>query len=235
MPHKHVPLSRHKAHGPFFSMFALQKYQARTFDPSGLVSARVAAEMLGVTVSTLYRFTSKKLLNVALDADETGRRYFHLSEVKTLVKERNKLKQQYATTAEVASLCKVCMHSVGRWEEAGLLRSMTGYRADGLTHKLYLRRDIEKVYMEREAFKAKRVSKGKNSRFGRPSRRNWQLVESKVGPRIKQLVKKWSSKSQSEQISGRRLHRQLVNEGYCVGLNTIYVYLREFRQQAEAH
>jgi hypothetical protein len=101
-------------------------------------------------------------------------------------------------------------------------------------HKLYLRSDVENLYAEREAFKAKRVSEGKSARFGRPAGPNWQPVRKKVGPRIEQLVKKWSVKPKGQPISGQRLRRQLVKEGYRVGINTIYVCLRELRQQTHA-
>lgn len=230
----HRPTSRHKADGPFFSMFTLEKYKERNIDYCGLVSSTVAAEMLGVSVAILYRYIPKKLLQVVLDRG-VGWRYFRLDDVKRLIEERYNLKQQYVTTAEVASLCKVKDGSVHAWIEAGLLQPISGPRADGLVHNLYLRSDVEKLYAEREAFKAKRVSEGRSSRFGRPAGPNWQPVRNKVEPRIKQLVMKWSAKPNGMPISGQRLRRQLVREGYRVGINTIYVCLRELRQQADAH
>lgn len=60
--HRHVSPSRHKSDGPFFSMFTLEKYKSRTVDYSGLVSATVAAEMLGVSVVTLYGYITKSWL-----------------------------------------------------------------------------------------------------------------------------------------------------------------------------
>lgn len=234
MLHRHVSLSRHRADGPFFSVFTLEKYKARTGDYSGLVSATVAAEMLGVSAATLYRYIPKKLLHVAADYGEAGRRYFRLDEVKRLVEGRNELRQQYITSAEVASICKVSEHSVHSWVEAGLLQPLSGAGAAGFIHKLYLRSDVEKLYAEREAFKAKRLSEGRSSRFGRPAGPNWQPVRNKVGPRIEQLVKKWSSKPNGRPVSGQRLRRQLVKEGYRVGINTIYVCLRELRRQPDS-
>lgn len=235
MPHRHVPSSRHKSDGPFFSMFTLEKYKARTIDYSGLVSSTVAAEMLGVSVDILYRYIPKKLLHLAVDYSEASRRYFRLDEVKRLVERRNELRQQCITTAEVASMCKVSKESVHAWVVAGLLQPISRARAAGFVHKLYLRSDIDKLYAEREAFKAKRLSEGRSSRFGRPAGPNWQPVRKKVGPRIEQLVKKWSAKPNRKPVSGQRLRRQLVKEGYRVGINTIYVCLRELRQQASPH
>jgi len=234
MRHRQVPTSRHKADGPFFSMFTLEKYKERKIDYSGLVSSTVAAEMLGVSVAILYRYIPKKLLQLALDRGK-GWRYFRLDDVKRLIEDRNNLKQQYVTTTEVASLCKVKEGSIHEWIDAGLLQPISGPRADGLAHNLYLRRDVEKLYAEREAYKAKCVSEGRSSRFGRPPGPNWQPVRSRVGPRIEQLVKKWSNKPNGQPVSGQRLRRQLVKEGYRVGINTIYVCLRELRQQTGTH
>lgn len=231
--HRHVPSSRHKADGPFFSMFTIEKYKARTVDYSGLVSFTVAAEMLGVSVATLYRYIPKKLLQVALDEGE-GRRYSRLKDVERFIEDRNNLRQQYITTAEVASICKVSKNSVNAWVGAGLLKPVSGPRTDGLVHRLYLRSDVEKLYAEREAFKVKRVSEGRSSRFGRLAGPNRQPVRNKVGSRIEQLVKKWTVKPKGQPISGQRIHHQLVKEGYRVGINTIYVCLRELRQQTHA-
>jgi DNA-binding transcriptional MerR regulator len=186
--HRHASSSRYKANGPFFSTFTLEKYKDRKIDYSGLVSSTVAAEMLSVSVAILYRYIPKKLLQVALDVGE-GRRCFRLDDVKRLIEDRNRLKQQYVTTAEVATLCKVKKESVHAWVGAGLLQPISGPRADGLVHNLYLLSDIENLYAEREAYKAKQLSEGRSSRFGRPAGLNRQPVRNKVYPRIEQLVK----------------------------------------------
>jgi len=233
LPHRHIPSTRHKTNGPFFSLFTLEQYSARTIDFSGLVSATVAARMLGVSVSNLYRYIPKKLLHVAVDYDQAGRRYFRLDEVKGLVERRSELSQQCITTAGVASICKVSNHSVHSWVEAGLLQTISVGRADGLVHKLYLRSDVENLYAAREAYKADRVSQGRSARFGRPPGPSWRPVRSKVEPRIRQLVKKWSENGKP--VSGQRLRRQLVKEGYRVGINTIYICLRELRRQVGFH
>ena len=93
-----------------------------------------------------------------------------------------------------------------------------------------MRSDVEKLHAEREAFKAKRVSEGRSSRFGRPAGPNWQPVRNKIGPRIEQMVNKWSIKPNGKPVTGQRVHCQLLKEGYRVGINTIYVCLRELRQ-----
>jgi hypothetical protein len=115
---------------------------------------------------------------------------------------------------------------------AGVLYPVSGPDVDGFGLNLYLRSDVEKLHSERDAFKAKRVSDGGTSRFGRPCGPNQKPVRNQVSPRIEQLVKQWSATSEGQPISGGRIHRQLVQEGYRVGINTVYVCLRELRQQA---
>jgi transposase len=56
-----------------------------------------------------------------------------------------------------------------------------------------------------------------------------------VAPRIEELLTEWRDRTTPKQrITGTRIHRQLVEEGYEVGLTTVRDYLREKRRrQAE--
>lgn len=60
-------------------------------------------------------------------------------------------------------------------------------------------------------------------------------VKEMVAPRIDQLLDEWRPRTTDKQrITGSRIHRQLVEEGYEVGITTVRDYLREKRrQQAE--
>jgi transposase len=60
-------------------------------------------------------------------------------------------------------------------------------------------------------------------------------VKEMVTPRIDQLLEEWRHRTTHKQrITGTRIHRQLVEEGYQVGITTVRDYLREKRrQQAE--
>jgi transposase len=57
-------------------------------------------------------------------------------------------------------------------------------------------------------------------------------VLEKVAPRIDKLLEEWGPRTTAKQrITGSRLHRQLVEEGYEVGVTTVREYLREKRRQ----
>src|SRR5215216_7467139 len=53
-----------------------------------------------------------------------------------------------------------------------------------------------------------------------------------VAPRIEEILVEWRERTTAKQrITGTRIHRQLVEEGYEVGLTTVRDYLREKRRQ----
>lgn len=68
----------------------------------------------------------------------------------------------------------------------------------------------------------RRVEKGPRSR----------PVLEEVAPRLAELVEAWSSRTTAKQrITGSRLHRQLVDEGFEVGVTTVRSWWREWRRQ----
>jgi transposase len=57
-------------------------------------------------------------------------------------------------------------------------------------------------------------------------------VKEMVVPRIEQILQEWRHRTTHKQrITGTRIHRQLVEEGYKVGITTVRDYLREKRRQ----
>jgi transposase len=57
-------------------------------------------------------------------------------------------------------------------------------------------------------------------------------VLEKVAPRIDVLLEQWGPRTtQKQRLTGSRIHRQLVEEGYRVGITTVRDYLRERRRQ----
>jgi transposase len=53
-----------------------------------------------------------------------------------------------------------------------------------------------------------------------------------VAPRIEEILSEWSARTtQKQRITGTRVHRQLVEEGYEVGITTVRDYLREKRRK----
>jgi transposase len=60
------------------------------------------------------------------------------------------------------------------------------------------------------------------------SRPVWEAV----GKRLEELLREWSGRTTAKQrLTGTRLHRQLVSEGYEVGETTVRRYVREKRRQ----
>ncbi len=59
-------------------------------------------------------------------------------------------------------------------------------------------------------------------------------VTQTVAPRIEELLEEWQGRTTPKQrITGTRIHRQLVEEGYEVGITTVRDYLRERRRKRQ--
>src|SRR5918992_425756 len=53
-----------------------------------------------------------------------------------------------------------------------------------------------------------------------------------VAPRIEEILSEWTERTTSKQrLTGTRIHKQLVEEGYEVGITTVRDYLRERRRK----
>ncbi len=66
----------------------------------------------------------------------------------------------------------------------------------------------------------------------RQERRRSSPVMDRVRPRLEQLLEEWAPRTTDKQrITGRRLHRQLREEGYEVGLTLVLAELREWRRR----
>ena len=58
-------------------------------------------------------------------------------------------------------------------------------------------------------------------------------VLERVRERMEALLEQWSLRTTAKQrVTGTRLHRQLVEEGFSVGVTTVRSFLRERRRQA---
>jgi len=65
----------------------------------------------------------------------------------------------------------------------------------------------------------------------RKAQRGRPVLE-KVRPRLDELLEEWSQRTTPKQrVTGSRLHRQLREEGYEVGLSTVRAYFREHRRR----
>lgn len=59
-------------------------------------------------------------------------------------------------------------------------------------------------------------------------------VSSQVVPRLEKLLEEWESRTTKKQrITGRRLYRELIGEGFQVGYTTVREYFREYRRRRQ--
>jgi transposase len=66
-----------------------------------------------------------------------------------------------------------------------------------------------------------------------PGQRARRVLE-RVIPRLKELLEEWTKRTTRKQrLTGTRLHRQLVEEGFEVGITTVRRYFREWKRQRQ--
>jgi hypothetical protein len=215
-----------------FSANTIEKCKRRATSCKSVVSFLAAAKMLGSGPDTFYRrYVRTGRLQAVMTGNQRSEYYFSLGDVETVVR----LKEQTITASEAAAICKVNISCINKLTVDGELNPISGPNVDGFGHNLYLQPDVERLHAYREAFKEKRNSQGRTSRFGRLTGQQRSPVLERIRPRVSRLCRQWNAKSRERRISGQRIHRQLIKEGYQVGINTVYVCLRELRQQASSH
>ena len=63
-------------------------------------------------------------------------------------------------------------------------------------------------------------------------RRRW--VTERMAPRLEELLSRWSRRTTAKQrLTATRLHRQLLEDGYEVGVTTVRSYVREWKRQRQ--
>lgn len=229
-PHKNFLFKKAPYNELRFSGITISKYRRRRIARYiGLVSAQATADMLGMSESNLFgTYVYKGRLKPVFPNRKQRPSYFRRKDVDALVE----LRKRTVSTLEAAVILGVNLTCIHKLKDSGVLRPVLGPDVNGFGLNLYLRDDVEKLRTEREAYKAKRISEGGTSRFGRPAGPRRSPVQERVRPRISQLVMHWGVKPHGQRISGQRVHSQLVKEGYQVGINTVYVCLRELNRQA---
>jgi hypothetical protein len=65
---------------------------------------------------------------------------------------------------------------------------------------------------------------GGSARFGRAAGPQLKPVMEAIASRVNQVTSK--AQAEGRRFSGISIHRQLLEEGYTVGVNSVYVYLR---------
>lgn len=214
-----------------FSSYSIKCLIGKVHLFDGLVSTEVAAKLLGKSTSNLSQYyVQTGRLKIACTKDKRMH-LFKKRDIEMLVKSKNEQSSKTVLSRDVAKILGVGTTTIKRLIESGLLKLFSGPTIDGSAVNRYLRRDVERLHADREAFKAHRLLQGMTSRFGRPPGRSNCPVQDVIGPRIEQLIKKWSCQSPDKKTSGTRLHRQLLKEGYKVAIDTVYKYLGNKRKR----
>lgn len=226
-PHCNPPKSGRDNDELYFSLYLIEKYMDKIESLEGLITSRIAASMLGISESNFNEYYVKKgPLQIAI-AHRNYRNYFRRADIEKLVKERDDFRRRTMPSNEAAALLEVNVSCIHKLTSDGLLKPVSGPCVDSSSRSRFLRRDVEQLKLKRQKFKSQSVADGKTTRYGRPGGPRSQPIQATIAPRIEQLSREWSLGNQTQRISGTRIHRQLIGEGYKVSVMTVYAYLRQ--------
>lgn len=194
----------------------------------GLVSTKVAAEMLGIAQSWfLMKYVYSGRLEVARREGRRGDYYFRKRDILSLEKMTPEQIARTCTSAEAAKICGVNITCIYKWTVGGLLKPVSGPNVDGAVNNRYLRADITSLHTKREAYKVEIRNKGGTGRCGWPRVPRPRPVRDVIGPRIDQLIGGSRQGTSRKQISGNKIYKQLVDEGFKLCPTTVYDYLND--------
>jgi len=218
----------------YFTRHRLAKFRGRIESYRGLLSTGVAARMLGRHPNNFKtKYVRTKRIESIQVADDK-RHYFRRKDVEGLIE----LERQLIQSPEVARILNVSPSQVFRCTVAGVLRPISGPHVDGYALNWFMRQDVEAIGKARRSFKQRRIKEGGSARYGTQAGPSVSPVLEKISKRIDELHTE--AKDLGRSLSGGKVHRQLVSEGYKVGMNSVYVYLRRYHsfgnsQGREAH
>jgi hypothetical protein len=228
-PHARLLNDGQKNDKYYFSINAVQKYKKNPVDRTDLMCFIKTVEMFALLPDNfINKYIKTGRLKPVLANGRRSDYFFRVKDVESLLE----MEKQIITRSDAAEILGVYESSVNKMIEAGLLKPISGPSIDGYGRNLFLRSDVEKVYAEREAYRTRQIREGKSSRYGQQPGSKASPVQDVIGPRIEQLIEEWHKQIPDQCITGERLHQQLIREGYRVGRNTVYVYLRQKHRQA---
>lgn len=217
-------LNKHKY---IFTLRTLNRYKSRVTGFEELVSIKIAAEMLGISQGWfLTKYVYSERLQVARREGGRGVYYFRKRDVLSLEKITLEQIEKTYTSAEAAKICGVNMTCIYKWTVSGLLRPISGPTVDGAVNNRYLCEDIEDLHAKREAYKAERRKAGGTGRCWLRVQR-LRPVRDVISQRVDQLIAESRQRTSGRPISGSRIYKQLVAEGFKLCSNTVYVYLND--------
>jgi len=216
----HVTKRRVHPQKDHFTLRKLRRLKGKVNSYNGLVSVQIAAEMCAMSVKRFNaRFVIRKRLNVIhVGGDRAS--YFRKTEVQELADQLNSL----VGASDVRSLLDLGESQLLRLINSGELRPISGPHTDGSAVNLFRRNEVETFRKQRQAFKRKRMRAGGSPRFGSPAGPKRRPVIDTIASRVDELIA--SAKAQGIRMSGNAIHSQLLEEGYDVGINSVYVCLR---------
>lgn len=204
-----------------FRKGSLKKLKGRITHYVGLIAVSNAARLCGMNVEDFKAkyVRSHRLNPIRMPGDST--RYFRRKEIEEL------FKGQLLNATEVCSVLKIGRSQLFRLTVKKVLRPISGPHIDGSGLNLFVKNDVEKLHSQRESFKRQREAEGGSGRFGSPAGARSAPVRDTIGPRIDEL--RVRALARGKQLTAPPLHRQLVAEGFIVGINSVYLYLRRCR------
>jgi TniQ protein len=204
----------------YFAGRYLRRFDGKVAQYCGVVSMNVAGRMFRMnpcTVKKKYVATGQlRIIKIVGD----WRPYFRRKDVEELIESE----ENFLSPAEVRAFLNISHSQSFRMVKAGILKPARGPSVDGSATNLFLRREVENVHKTRKRFKLKRMNEGGSSRFGIPAGPQRSPVLETIAPRVNQLIA--NAKAEGRRLSGGIVHRQLLRDGYEVGINSVYVYLR---------
>lgn len=216
----HVTKRRMHPQRDHFTLRKLRRLKGKVDRYAGLVSVQVAAQICGMSVRRFNsRFVMRKRL-VIIQVNGDRARYFRKTEVQELADQLNSL----VGASDVRSLLDLSESQLLRLINSGELKPISGPHTDGSAVNLFRRSEVEMLRKQRQTFKRTRVRAGGSARFGKQAGPKRRPVAEAIAPRINALLRK--AKAEGTPLTGIAIHRQLFGEGYKVGVNSIYVYLR---------
>jgi hypothetical protein len=224
-PHQRLLRENQEGKEAYFSRHALEKFGKISSAYIGLITLNKAAEKFKLYPSSFHgRYVKTGRIKAVVIDSSPAKLYFRLVDVDRLLEIEN----QTIDSAKAADILRIKITSIKSLMSSGDLAPISGPSVDGFGKRLFLRKDVEKLHTDREAFKAIRASSGGSSRFGKPAGPKQCPVRQKIRPRVEQLNRQTGAKLSL--LSGYQMHQQLMSEGYQVSISTVYLCLRDLRQ-----
>lgn len=211
------------ADGYSFTRKQLRKVKGRIGSYAGLVTTEFAAKLFRRTPTNFMTRYVHSLLLIPVQIRDNGRRYFRRKDLEKLIASQ----KQFLNSAEVRKILEIGPTQLFRLAATGILKPISGPLIDGSTFNVFKRSHVERLHEERQRFKRERLETGGSDRFGSPAGPRSHPVLSRIAPRVKQVLAKAIANGTRQ--SGISIHSQLVEEGYNVGINSVYVCLRDYR------